>query len=195
MSLVIGLAGCTGSGTTRDAVDTEQRISDYQEFLNSTPSFQEQSVGNPAADLLFTGIQGLAVQQHQAFQLYAENMDGPVKPLAMRLEAIASEGGEDAYIAAVQELSPEDLTLYRGYHEKQRALTATRILMIPEALRIVQGLSTLNPRDLASNPMAIASAGNAVRVAVAQGQYVTKSLEYMRLMNERLEAAAQYMGR
>lgn len=195
-ALVLILSGCAGTGSSQgEAVDTAQRVAGYNQFLQSTPSFQEQSVGNEAADRLFSGIQGLAVQQHRAFQLYAENMDGPVKPLAMRLEAIAAEEGEEAYVNAVRELSDEDKAMYQEYHAKQRQLTAERIQMLPEALNIVRGLQGLNPREIASSPMAAAGAANSLRTAVAQGQYVVQSLEYMRLMNERLEAASQYAGR
>lgn len=195
-ALVLVLSGCAGMGSSQgEAVDSEARTADYSQFIESVPSLQEQSVGNEAADRLFSGIQGLAVQQHRAFLLYAENMDGPVKALATRLEATAVEQGQDAYLIEVQELSEEDRALYQEYHAKQRELTSERVKMLPEAYNIVRGLQGLNPREIAASPMAAVGAANALRTAVAQGQYVVQSLEYMQQMNDIRNAAAQYTGR
>ena len=195
VGVAVFVTGCAMGGSSGEAVNTEERVSDYNQFLDSVPSLQEQSVGNAAADLLFSGIQGLAVQQHNAFQLYAENTDGPVQGLALRLERIATDDGEEAYISAVQELSAEDQRMYGEYLATQQQLTSERIKMLPEAIRIIEGLRNLNPRELASNPMAIAGTAKAVNTALEQGQYVMQSLEYMQLMDERLTAAAEYVGR
>lgn len=195
LTVAMVVTGCAFGGSSGEAVNTEERVSDYQQFLDSVPSLQEQSVGNAAADLLFSGIQGLAVQQHNAFQLYASNTDGPVQGLALRLERIAAEDGEEAYISAVQELSAEDKQMYSDYLTTQQQLTSERIKMLPEAVRIIEGLRNLNPREIASNPMAVAGAAGAVKTALEQGQYVMQSLEYMQLMDERLTAAAEYVGR
>lgn len=188
------VTGCA-TGGSGEAVDSEERVSNYNQFLDSVPSLQEQSVGNPAADVLFAGIQGLAVQQHNAFQLYAENTDGPVQGLALRLENIAVEDGEEAYVAAVQELGDEDRAMYAEYLGIQQQLTSERIKILPEAAKIVAGLRNLDPRELASNPMAIPATADSVTTAVQQGQYVMQSLEYMQQMNERLTSAAEYVGR
>lgn len=67
--------------------------------------------------------------------------------------------------------------------------------MLPEAYNIVRGLQGLNPREIAASPMAAVGAANALRTAVAQGQYVVQSLEYMQQMNDIRNAAAQYTGR
>lgn len=195
-ALALILSGCAGMASGKgEAVDSKARTADYSQFLESIPSLQEQSVGNDAADRLFSGIQGLAVQQHRAFQLYSENMDGPVKSLAMRLEGIAIEQGQDSYLTAVRELTEDDKALYQVYLDKQRQLTRERILMLPEAYNIVKGLQDLNPREIAASPMAAIGAASALRTAFAQGQYVIRSLEYMKEMDDILNAAAQYTGR
>lgn len=193
--LVLFFASFSFAGKTNKAVDSKERGESYAQFIDSHPSLQEQKIGNPAADTLFTGIQGLAVQQHQAFQLFASNTDGPVKPLAVRLDAIYSGDGEQAYLDAVQALDPADKVLYEGYLTTQRQLTGERIKMLPEAILIVGGLKNLNPRELAKNPMALVSTGRALTTAVDQGDYVMTSLNYMKEMNELMELATNYRGR
>lgn len=193
------LVGCLATGGTDRVVDTEDRQTRYNAFLDSTPDLQEQSVGNPAADLLFTGIQGLAVQQYEAFQAFSANMNDEDRvSLATRMENIRLEDGQDAYVAAVAELREaggRDWEVYNEYMTLQEELTNARIQMIPEATRIVAGIAQLNPRDIAANPMAAVSAGRALNTAVAQGRYVTTSLQWMQEMNDSLRAAQEFQGR
>jgi len=193
--LVLLLASVSFAEKAQKGVDSKERGESYAQFLDSHPSMQEQKIGNPAADTLFSGVQGLAVQQHQAFQLFASNTDGPVKPLAVRLDAIYAEDGEQAYLDTVQALEPADKALYEEYLTKQRQLTGERIKMLPEAIRIVGALKNLNPRDLTKNPMALVSTGKSLATAVDQGNYVITSLNYMKEMNEVMDLASNYRGR
>lgn len=201
ISKLIGIAaatllivGCASSGGGK-SVDTAQKENDYRQFLKAVPDLSKQQIGNPAADVLFSGIEGIAKRVHNSFQLYAKNMDSDEGALGQRLEAVRAEKGNDAYLATVKEMNSKDKAMYASYIDNQTKLTREQVKMLPEAIKVVAGLKSLDPKQLVANPMQLPRVGGALKTAASQGEYSIKALEYMKTMNDVMENAKQYTGK
>jgi hypothetical protein len=192
LSIALILAGCASTGGT---VDSDKKTTDYRQFLAKVPDLAVQRTGNAAADVMFSGVSGIALRTHNAFKLYAQNMDSEGGQLGQRLEARRAEAGEEAYLQAVQQLNPNEKTQYNAFISRQQQITSETIKALPEVVKLVAGMKNLNPRDLASNPLQMAAAANATKTAMSQAEYATTALNYMKTMNDAMERAKSFTAK
>lgn len=192
LSIALILAGCASTGGT---VDSDKKTTDYRQFLAKVPDLAVQRTGNAAADVMFSGVNGIALRTHNAFKLYAKNMSGDAGKLGQSLEALRAASGDEAYLKTVKELSAEQKAEYAAFIGRQQQITSETVKALPEVVKLVAGMKNLNPRELASNPMQMVAAANATKIALSQAEYAMTALNYMKTMNDVMERAKSFTGK
>ncbi len=211
LALTVFVAGCatTGGGDQQSpaasnaaspssqaaAPSAQSRALKYKEFVDRVPDLKVQVVGNAPADLLFSGIQGIAYRTHRAFQLYDKNMESEGGTIARRLEGLREQKGDEEFAKGIKDLPEKDRAQYQEYVDRQKRITTETIKALPEAIKLVAGLKNLKPNELAKNPLQTAAAANAVRLSLRQADYTVNALQYMNEMNSMLERAATFRGK
>ena len=116
-------------------------------------------------------------------------------PAFEKLIKLREDQGDETYQTAVSELSEQDKKAYQDYLDAGDEITKQAIALLPEALKLKEGVTHLDPKKLISNPLKIGKAIKAVSLAGEQMSFTVDALNMMKKYNDIYRNAKQYAGR
>ena len=148
LSLVLSTAAYIPAGMANTQSNPAETL---ERFQNERPDAKYYSVDSENADLTLSAIAGIYARTTNITDIYVEkvNAHSDFAQLVASREVL----GEEEYKKAVESLSAEEKAEYDEYLNSNYSILAESIQLIPEVQNLNQGISSLDPKDLASSPL------------------------------------------
>lgn len=192
-AVVMICAGCVGGKTTKveDGVGSKQMA--WEEFQENRPENGFEKISDEGTTKIFQSIDDM-------YGLSTGMLDKTVERtehcyVALKLERIRKEHGEEAFKKALDTLSPEDEKEYDKYLDNEIDSLKTANHLLKDANLLVVGLSKVDVGKLAFNFLEYKKMYNGFSHASEQVTYSVKALSWMNDYRAALDRARTYQGR
>lgn len=178
VSATMALMGCAGTGA-KDGTSADSTVSSYQQYLDKTPSFEVQSVGDADADLLLASVAEFAKNKHEAVLAINDAVEGNADGHKAFVALSELQGTERAdYVAA---MTPETKSAYGKYVDQMEKLSEIKADEKEAILAAAVAVVKIDKDSLLSgaNMMQKVQLAKSLKTAVEQGAYARDSMAWM----------------
>jgi hypothetical protein len=170
-----------------------QSQTDFEQFKDDRPSVEAAEIGNRDADLTFSAIAGTYEKTVAITDTYIEKVEASTDYAS--LATLREEQGDDAYEAALAELSAGEKKEYNEYLESSNVILAQSVGLLGEAAKLNAGLTALDPKEIAANPFKVPAAIKGVSTASDQISFSVDALQMLKKYYDIYSNALSYTGR
>jgi len=184
--------GCMGGNSkVEDGMGQKQLA--WTEFQEERPDAGFESVENAPADLTLKGVADL-------YGTTCEILDKTVEQtehcqVAMKLETVRENQGEETFKKELDALEGQDKKDYEIYVNNEIDSLEVVVKYAAVALELEEGLTSLDPSSLASNPFKLGGVSSTLSHSKDQIEFTTKALAWLKEYKDSLEMARSYQGR